>query len=371
MSPLKSISILFILLFGTASIAAESPSTYFQYSADEIKELSEAKSKERITKDELIKWDEIAKNLVQKKTLGEDVGRMYAYLYIAQQDAAFLSFQTQGDFIGSLAPISAGVLNLFFPSVPQANSDVYSNKLAKIVLAKIKERLNKENAEIRDFPIGPSDAKLKASPQFQYGIKLASYKPWLLKDPTQFLAPPPPEEEAFWKDQAKTVKQTTETATAEKKQISKFWAGESWPGSGNSIDMVNKYMFSQSIPLTKILCVRSTLAEAGVDVDIALFYSKYTYVAKRPNTVDPTIQMHVKLPKHPSYPSGHSTWMSAWAVILSHYFPEKKNEWFQLAEEAGQSRIWAGLHFPIDHQAGKTLGKKLGEAILQSPKLCK
>jgi membrane-associated phospholipid phosphatase len=75
----------------------------------------------------------------------------------------------------------------------------------------------------------------------------------------------------------------------------------------------------------------------------------------------------VETPKHPSFPSGHSTVAASAATVLSYYFPSDSRKWQKLANEAGQSRIWGGLHFPYDHYAGTELGKKVAEAVLQQP----
>lgn len=34
------------------------------------------------------------------------------------------------------------------------------------------------------------------------------------------------------------------------------------------------------------------------------------------------------------------------------------------AQEAGNSRIWAGVHFPLDHTAGLRLGHSVAEHVL-------
>lgn len=344
--------------------------TYFSYDRDAIRKLSDIGSEEWMDNEELMKWDEITKELSLKNPK-VDTSRMYAYLYTAQRDAAFLSFIAHGEFVGSIGPVSYRVLQLFFPSVPRPElSDDYSDFLSNLVFTKIKERLDDENAHMRNFPIDENDPKLKELPKPYYGLNLASCKPWLLKDPTQFMAPPPPpQDDPYWMQQAEVVKKSAETSSDKQVEASKFWAGEKGSKS-DTRNIANDYMFGHNVSFSKAVCVRSVLAEAGIDANIALFFTKYTYVIKRPPMINPSIPQHVRFPKHPSYPSGHSTWFSVFAIILSHYFPNEKDHWFQMAEEAGQSRIWGGIHYPIDHKVGRELGTRLGNAILQSQKLC-
>ncbi|MBA3956848.1 MAG: phosphatase PAP2 family protein [Parachlamydiaceae bacterium] len=344
-------------------------STYFQYAPEELQKLSGKNSTDIMSNSELKKWDEIAVDLSQKNP--GSTSRMYAYLYTAQKEAAFLSYNAHGQFVGSLAPISAKVLKLFFPSAPNINSDDYSETLAQVVFAKIKQRFDEESAEMKHFPANEDDPKLKTLPKPYIGLNTASCKPWLLKEPQQFMAPqPPPQDDPYWLQQSEIVKKIAEGSTEQQLQRIKFWAGKSGPKSGNWMEIANEYLFSHDVAFSKIVCFRSILAQAGMDIDIAIFCTKYTYAITRPSVVNPTIKTHIDFPRHPSYPSGHSTWSAGSATLLSYYFPKEKNQWFQLAEEAGNSRIWAGIHYPIDHQAGWDLGSKLADMILKSPKLC-
>ncbi|MGH2374189.1 MAG: phosphatase PAP2 family protein, partial [bacterium] len=102
------------------------------------------------------------------------------------------------------------------------------------------------------------------------------------------------------------------------------------------------------------------------DAVIAVFDSKYTYWVKRPFMMDRSIRTVMPTPNHPSYPAGHSTLSAAAATILSHYFPEATDTWQALAREAGLSRVWGGIHFPMDNEQGLILGDRVArEAIRQ------
>ena len=51
---------------------------------------------------------------------------------------------------------------------------------------------------------------------------------------------------------------------------------------------------------------------------------------------------------------------------MSHYFPERADEWMTIAEEIGDSRVWSGVHFPIDVEQGYTLGEQVALANLRN-----
>ncbi|MCB1148547.1 MAG: vanadium-dependent haloperoxidase, partial [Chlamydiia bacterium] len=124
------------------------------------------------------------------------------------------------------------------------------------------------------------------------------------------------------------------------------------------------FMEKQNVPLDKRLAARAAVAIAVEDALIGAFDSKYAYCIRRPAMIDESLQTIIPAPNHPSYPSGHSTVSAAVEGVLSHYFPEDKEQWVRLSEEAGMSRIWAGIHYPVDHSAGKKLGQRVAESTL-------
>ena len=67
-----------------------------------------------------------------------------------------------------------------------------------------------------------------------------------------------------------------------------------------------------------------------------------------------------------SYPSAHSCISTAAATVLGHLFPTDAERVQRIAEEAGESRIWGGIHFRSDVIAGTALGQAVGEAVIAS-----
>ena len=66
----------------------------------------------------------------------------------------------------------------------------------------------------------------------------------------------------------------------------------------------------------------------------------------------------------PSYPSTHTTVAFALAVVLSRY--ERRLSWvfFSLAWGIGLSRIYLGVHYPLDVISGALLGSLIGHTAL-------
>jgi hypothetical protein len=51
-------------------------------------------------------------------------------------------------------------------------------------------------------------------------------------------------------------------------------------------------------------------------------------------------------------------------AILAHEFPSEASELTARAEEAGISRIWGGIHYRFDNEAGLALGRRVAAYAL-------
>jgi undecaprenyl-diphosphatase len=57
-----------------------------------------------------------------------------------------------------------------------------------------------------------------------------------------------------------------------------------------------------------------------------------------------------------SFPSSHSMNMFAEATLLSFFYPKRKIWFFLFASSIGYSRIYVGVHYPIDVAGGAVMG---------------
>ena len=83
----------------------------------------------------------------------------------------------------------------------------------------------------------------------------------------------------------------------------------------------------------------------------------------------------------PSYPGAHSTISAAGAAVLTAFFGNRDeihvtspavpgvvrnfDSYSEVATEAGLSRIFAGQHTRIDHEAGQQLGRDVAQFVLR------
>ncbi|HET7435701.1 MAG TPA: vanadium-dependent haloperoxidase [Thermoanaerobaculia bacterium] len=90
-------------------------------------------------------------------------------------------------------------------------------------------------------------------------------------------------------------------------------------------------------------------------------------------------------PRHPAYPSGHSTYSGAASEILEYFFGKQrtpdelphderlgshlgttlKTELDYMADNIGMGRLWAGIHWRSDHEAGMKLGRTVGRMVIE------
>ena len=104
---------------------------------------------------------------------------------------------------------------------------------------------------------------------------------------------------------------------------------------------------------------------AMMDAMIGCWDAKYFYWYIRPSQVDAAITLPIGLPNHPSFPSGHSCQSAAATTVLTNFFPEQAAELKRQLELAGLSRMYAGIHYRFDIDAGQDLGTSVGEYAIR------
>jgi acid phosphatase (class A) len=86
----------------------------------------------------------------------------------------------------------------------------------------------------------------------------------------------------------------------------------------------------------------------------------------RPYEIDTTL-LHGDKEPSPSYPSGHSTHGTVYALLLAELFPEKRDEILKYGREIGWRRVVTGKHYPTDIYAGRVLGQAIVRQLHANP----
>ncbi len=108
----------------------------------------------------------------------------------------------------------------------------------------------------------------------------------------------------------------------------------------------------------------SLVAAAIYDATVAAWDSKYAYNRQHPSEVDSTVTTVVTPTASPSYPSEHAATAAAAAGVLAYLFPDQAAMVQDMADQAGWSRIMAGVAFPSDVVGGMDLGNQVAQAVM-------
>lgn len=107
------------------------------------------------------------------------------------------------------------------------------------------------------------------------------------------------------------------------------------------------------------------MSVAHYDAIVACWDAKYAYWAIRPFQLDPEVVTLFPTPNHPSYPAAHGCVSGASAPALAALFPAEAAAITALAEEAGMSRLWGGIHYRSDIETGLALGWSVADLVVE------
>jgi undecaprenyl-diphosphatase len=101
-----------------------------------------------------------------------------------------------------------------------------------------------------------------------------------------------------------------------------------------------------------VLAVVSVVAADAIGTHIF----KYSFLRARPCIALADVRLLVGCTKLPSFPSNHAVNASVLATLISLYMPRLWLAATALAILVGYSRIYVGVHYPLDVLAGSVLG---------------
>jgi hypothetical protein len=180
-------------------------------------------------------------------------------------------------------------------------------------------------------------------------------------------APPPAVGSEQMKTETEEIYQLVKNPTREKTAVVHFWADGvntyTPPGHWNAIaadDFITKN-FSEVRWARNLALLNMSMMDAA----IVCWDTKNYYYNPRPSQLNPLIKTLTGLPNFPSYISGHSTFSGAAATILGHIITAKATSYTAMAKEASISRMYGGIHFRSDCEAGLVVGNKIGDYAIQ------
>ena len=333
-----------------------------------------------------VSWNAVARGLTNKYPTGQQVGaRLLTYLSLAQYNAVIAAEKgkDKGDHpspAAAVAGASAEVLAAQYPAeatalnalvAAQAVAPTWPGEKQKNFAAgeAIGRAVGKQiltSAAADGFtaawggtiPVCPGCWFSATTPVFP---RFAEMRPFFLASTSQFRPPPPPAfgSPAFLAALGE-VRQIADTRTPEQDAIAKFWA---LPGGyvvaqsyTNKVaaDLIQEFHLDERRAAHALALANM----AGLDAFMACHDAKYTYWLLRPSQADPGIKLAIGLPNHPSYPSNHACLTGASMAVLAALFPSRADALWALGVEAGISRIYGGIHYRFDVDAGLTIAKQ-------------
>jgi membrane-associated phospholipid phosphatase len=196
---------------------------------------------------------------------------------------------------------------------------------------------------------------------------------WVLKDGGE-IQPPPPlayDSPAYWRE-AEEVLAVSRALTAEQKRLAEEWnldRGSVTPAGVWNLKARNLIQ-AGDLDTLRTAEVLAVLNMAMADAAVASWRTKFTHWTQRPVTAirecfDPEWLPHLLTPAFPSYVSTHATLSAAAAEVLAAFFPAAAVPLRTAAAEAARSRLYGGIHFRGDNEAGLELGRRIGRLVLE------
>lgn len=241
------------------------------------------------------------------------------------------------------------------------------------------------------------------APEFRPPVtpQMAHTEPFVMKSPDQFRAPPPPSVDS--KEYAEELAEVARKGARDGGERTEydtlsvaFWAdalGTSGPaGHWNMIAQ----KIARERELSTVECARlfALLNFAAADGFISCWDTKYYYNVARPETdlreLTREMNPHVEqdpdfIPTMPSLPfpaytSAHMTYSTATARLLANYFGTDAvrfsvgsdglpgvvrtyESFSEASDEVGESRIFGGIHTPVDIRVAREIGREIGDWV--------
>ncbi len=333
-----------------------------------------------------VAWNALAQSLAQATPV--DIGRLSLYLGLAQlraAEAARASAVPHPPIGGAIGGASAAVLTVFFPaSAGQIEAALDAQSAAE----------SWPGAKHQDFAAGEAIGRAAAARVLAYaatdgvGLTDPGTPPigdgfWIwtggpivrgglgaraifLATADEFRPGAPP---AFGSDEFQAaldeVRQIADTRTAEQLAIANFWnVNQSGRSQAAYMEIARELIVSHRRSDPEAARIMFLMGAASFDALIGCFEAKYHYWFIRPPQADPGIVTAFPTPPHPSYPSAHSCSSGAIAEVLARVFPDEARRLAAVAEESSLSRLYAGIHYRFDMDAGLALGRAVAAKAL-------
>ncbi|HEY5417366.1 MAG TPA: vanadium-dependent haloperoxidase [Gemmatimonadaceae bacterium] len=195
---------------------------------------------------------------------------------------------------------------------------------------------------------------------------LFGVRPFFLTSADQIRPGPPPAfGSAEYLAALAEIRGISDTRTTEQVSIAQTWAFGAAPFTAGAENLIADQLLAEHHRSEKDAARILAYANAAAfDAQIACWDAKFFYYFIRPTQADPAITVAVPLPNHPSYPSGHACITAAIMSVLMDAFPSERDRLEEIIEIAGLSRMYGGIHYRFDIDAGGAIGRQAAALAL-------
>ena len=331
------------------------------------------------------RWNEIMLDEIQESfSVLPGAARQLALFHVALDDATAAAAHHKASESAAAAAAAADVLGYLFP----ARAAAFAAKADEAMQLRLRTGADIPAALDAGREIGRkvaalaiargkadgSDAKWSGSVpegagkwkgQNPIAPMAGTWQPWVLSNPSELRPPAPP---AFDSEQTRAALAELKTfpRTPKSNHRATFWevnGGARAHLLWNEIART-KLMESGAAPAIAAR-VLATLNVAMSDAGIACWEAKYHYWYIRPPQLDAELKSVFPPPNHPSYPAAHGCYSTSAATVLAAAFPLDRDRMLALGKEAAEARVWAGIHYRFDIDAGQEIGRKVAAKALQ------
>lgn len=324
------------------------------------------------------RWIELELDAIATNRLNPPrAARALALLSTAMHEAAAVH---HGRDAAVLDGAAATVLAHVFPGTPvEASADKKSFARGERIARRLIARAQSDGSDAAwtgTVPVGdgfwiPTPPLLVASPLEPLA---GTWRPWNLRSGSQFRpGPPPAYGSAEFLAELEEVYGVSQSLTVAQRAIATSWADG--PGTATLAGHWNRIAVelaeNEGWSAREAARAFAALNTAQADAFIACWDAKFTYWSLRPVTairrlIDGAWLPLIATPPFPAYVSGHSSTSGAASTVLAALLLERAPELEALAEEAAVSRLYGGIHFASDNEAGLTLGRRVGRVAVKA-----
>jgi PAP2 superfamily len=255
---------------------------------------------------------------------------------------------------------SRQLAGLEFPSDAAAGGEIGS-KIAALAIERGKND-GSDRKWVGTVPEGPG--KWKGTNPISPST--ATWKTWVLTAPDVLRPPPPP----TWDSpelKAELAELKAFERTPKSNSVAMYW--ETFGGMRAYAlwnEHARRMILEHGLDADPPAAARA-LAAVNIaihDAAIACWDAKFTYWQIRPPQLDTEFKSLFPPPNHPSYPAAHGCLSTAASTTLARLFPRDAETFLALGKQAAEARMWAGIHYRSDIEAGEALGRAVAEQVM-------